>query len=74
VKTVHLAVEPRIVHLLEAGRVREACAQAIHRLCVSELKPFNVDYEEDLDPVRLLASMLVPINQQWKLESLVLGV
>jgi len=73
VKTVHLPVEPRIVHLLEAGRVREACAQAIHRLRVSELKPFNVDYEEDLDPIRLLASMLVPISQQWKLESLVLG-
>ncbi len=72
-KRVHLPVEPRIVHLLEAGRVREACAQAIHRLRVSELKPFNVDYEENLDPGRLLASMLVPVNQQWKLESLVLG-
>jgi len=55
-----------------AGRIKEACGVAIHRLRVSELRPFNVMYEEDLDSIRLLASLLIPVKDQWKMESLVL--
>jgi len=64
--------EQRIAHLLMAGRIKEACGVAIHRLRVSELRPFNVMYEEDLDSIRLLASLLIPVKDQWKMESLVL--
>ncbi|HYA42334.1 MAG TPA: type I-U CRISPR-associated protein Csx17 [Syntrophobacteraceae bacterium] len=67
-----LRKETRIVHLLEAGRIDEACRVAIYRLRVSELKPFDVVFEERLDPRRLLASLLIPTTDQWKLESLVL--
>ena len=64
--------EPRIVHLLLAGRIRDACAVAIQRLHVSELNPLNVVYEERIDSIRLLASLLIPVWDQRNLESLVL--
>ncbi len=64
--------EPRILNYLLAGRIREACEVAINRLRVSELNPFQVSYEESLDPVRLMASLLIPVGQPWKLESIVL--
>ena len=64
--------EPRIVQLLAAGRIKEACEVAIRRLRVSELHPLGVIYEERIDPIRLLACLLVPVKDQWKLESLVL--
>jgi CRISPR-associated protein Csx17 len=64
--------ETRIAHLLQAGRVQEACSQAMHRLRVSGLKPFIVSYEEKLDPTRLAASMLITVKDQHILESLVL--
>lgn len=64
--------ELRIAHLLAAGRVRDACDAAIHRLRVSDLHPLNVIYEEQIDSVQLLASLLIPVSDQRKLESLVL--
>lgn len=72
IRNVAIRREQRIAHLLMAGRTREACDVAIHRLKVSELHPFDVAYEEQLDSMRLLASLLIPIKDQWKLESLVL--
>jgi len=64
--------EPRIVPLLLSGRIKEACECAVRRLKVSELHPFDILYEEGNDPNRLLASLLIPVKDQWKLESLVL--
>lgn len=72
IRDITIKREPRVVHLLSAGRVREAAALAIHRLRISDLHPFDVTYEEDINPKRLLASLLVPTKNQWQLESLVL--
>lgn len=65
--------EPRIVGLLKAGRTAEACEVAIRRLYVSGLKPYRVRYEDDRsDPLRLLASLLIPTRNQSRLEAQVL--
>ena len=50
----------------------DACEVAIRRLKLSELHPFDVKYEEDVDPIRLIGSLLIPVKDQWKLESLAL--
>jgi hypothetical protein len=39
---------------------------------VSELHPFDVTYEESFEPIRLIGSLLIPVKDQWKLESLAL--
>jgi CRISPR-associated protein Csx17 len=66
--------EPRIGQLIVAGRISEACVTAIRRLKTSDLLPFNVQYEENLDPIRLLASLIVPISRrgEGQLKGLVL--
>ncbi len=73
IRGVKIKREPRIAHLLQAGRIPDACGQALYRLRVSELNPFEVDYEEEPDPARLLASLLIPIREQGQLEKLVLA-
>ncbi len=72
VQDIIIKMEPRIVHLLMADRIKDACDVAIHRLHVSGLSPFIARYREELDPNRLLASLLIPVRDQWRLESLVL--
>ena len=72
IRDITIKIEPRIAYLLTAGRIKDACAVAINRLRVSDLHPFNVIYEEKLDPDRLLASLLIPVKGQWILESMVL--
>ncbi len=64
--------EPRISQLLSANRLKEACDIAVRRLRVSDLNPFGVTYDEPADATRMLASLLLPISGQWKLESLVI--
>jgi CRISPR-associated protein Csx17 len=64
--------EKSISNLLQAGRIDEACNKAIQRLKVSNLKPFPVHFEEELDPARLLASLMIPIKDQYLLQDLVL--
>jgi CRISPR-associated protein Csx17 len=70
--------EPRVVHLLRAGRLGEACAIAMRRLRASGLAPIpraragrtrDRDWEEldrkgsaGLDPMRLAAALLIPIS------------
>ncbi|MCX5903354.1 MAG: hypothetical protein NTV89_07755 [Proteobacteria bacterium] len=63
---------PRITQLLSAGRIRDACDAAIQRLNVSDLHPYRVMYDESIDATRLLASLMIPVQDQWRLESLVL--
>ena len=70
--SVAIRQEPRISQLLSANRLKEACDIAIRRLGVSDLNPFNVTHEEPVDAHRMLASLLLPISGQWKLESLVM--
>ncbi len=65
-------LEPRIVQLIAAGRIRDACDVAVKRLYVSELHPFRVLYDGETDPMHVLASLLVPVQDQWRLEALVL--
>jgi len=76
VQDVSLKRETRIGYLLMAGRIPEACEVAIHRLRISGLNPMKVDYEEELDNIRLLASLAIPISSydQSTMESLVLDV
>jgi CRISPR-associated protein Csx17 len=64
--------EPRIPYLLLAGRIGEACEIAVKRLRIDEFDPFDVNYEEQLDPTRLLASLMIPIIDQHMLETMVL--
>jgi CRISPR-associated protein Csx17 len=73
VRGVQIRREPRITHLVQAGRLCEACQLAVHRLRVSGLDPFEVDYEDELDPTRLLASLFIPVRGQTQLEHLVLA-
>ncbi len=68
-----IRIEPRIVHLLNAGRPDEACRIAKTRLRISGLNPHDVVYREDIDPKRLLASLLIPIRDPHILEKKVLG-
>jgi CRISPR-associated protein Csx17 len=72
IRGIEIRSEPRIVPLLLSGRIQEACEVAIRRLKVSELHPFDVIYKEDVDPIRLIGSLLIPVKDQWKLESLTL--
>lgn len=64
--------EKSISNLLQAGRIDEACDKAIQRLKVSDLHPFPIHFEEDLDPRRLLASLMIPVKDEHLLEELVL--
>ncbi|MGA2957855.1 MAG: type I-U CRISPR-associated protein Csx17 [Thermodesulfobacteriota bacterium] len=72
VRGVKIHMEPRIVSLLSSGRVKDACDLATRRLRISELHPFEVSYEDELNPVRLMASLLIPVKDQWRMEWLVL--
>lgn len=58
----HPRPEPRIIALLKAGRTDEACRVARRRLRTVDLKPTEVEYETDIDPKRLLAGLLVPVQ------------
>ncbi|ACV68907.1 type I-G CRISPR-associated protein Cas8g1/Csx17 [Desulfohalobium retbaense] len=64
--------EKSISHLLQAHRVDEACNKATQRLRISNLHPFPIYFEEELEPQRLLASLMLPVKDQHILENLVL--
>jgi len=65
--------EPRIVPLLQARRIDEACDVARRRLGIADQRPHLVDYEAgDLDAERLLASLLIPVSDPWHLKKLIL--
>jgi len=72
VRDVIIRREPRICPLLLAGRMEEACSEALKRLRVSGLNPYVVSYESGVDPVRLTASFLIPMRDKWQLENIVL--
>lgn len=77
---VRIRPEPRILHLLRAGRLGEACVIAMRRLRASGLAPMpraragrtrDGDWREldrvgaaGLDPVRLAAALLIPISEK----------
>ena len=76
---VRIRPEPRIVHLLRAGRLGEACSIAMRRLRASGLAPMpraragrtrDSDWKEldrmgaaGLDPIRLAAALLIPLKE-----------
>jgi CRISPR-associated protein Csx17 len=64
--------EPRITALLQASRIGEACRVARRRLRTADLAPLEVEYEEELNPRRLLAGLLVPVRPNGFLERMVL--
>lgn len=75
---VRIRPEPRVLHLLRAGRLGEACVIAMRRLRASGLAPMprvragrtrDSDWMEldrmgaaGLDPIRVAAALLVPIG------------
>lgn len=61
-KRTNIRREPRILTLIQANRIADACNVAIKRLKVSECYPFDVRYEENIDSRRLLASLLIPVS------------
>ena len=73
-ESILIRLDPRILPLVRAGRVREACDIAARRLLVSGLQPMTgptasgivrqigAEIEIDLDPTRLAASLLLPIR------------
>ncbi len=73
IRRVSVRSEPRVVGLLRAGRLSEACRLATHRLRISDLKPLPVAYQDEIDPTRALAALMVPIRRLGLLESLVLN-
>jgi CRISPR-associated protein Csx17 len=64
--------ESRIVALLQAGKATQAYQVAHARMRVSGLRPLNAAYQDELAPGRMLAGLLVPVGEQWQLESIVL--
>jgi len=72
IRDTEIKRETRVANLLHAGHLQEACNVAIRRLFVSGLNPYQVEYGENMNPILILASLLIPIKDQWKLENLVL--
>lgn len=72
IRDIEIKRETRVANLLLSGHFQDACNVAIHRLFVSGLNPYQVGYVENLNPILILASLLIPIKDQWKLENLVL--
>ena len=72
IRGVRVRREKKICNFLMAGRISDACGVASRRLRVSDLHPFSVDFGDEVDSIHLLASLLIPIRDQGKLESLVL--
>ena len=64
--------EPRILNLIASRRIEEACGIAVRRLQVSGLSPHRVEYAADEHPVRLAASLIIPVRDQYLIESLVM--
>lgn len=64
--------EPRIAQLITANRFEEAYGIALRRLRVSGVIPYNVKFIEKNDSHRFLASLLIPVIEQKKLEKLIL--
>ncbi len=71
VRDITIRMEPRVAGLLAAGRLHEAADTARHRLRIEGARPLPIHFEEDIDPHRLLAALLVPV---WSkpLENLIL--
>ncbi len=71
---IPIRLEPRVLPLVRAGRIREACGIAARRLLVSGLKPMpgpaasglmrqvDAEIETNLNPDRLAASLLLPVR------------
>jgi len=64
--------EPRIAQLITANRFEESYGIALQRLRVSGVIPYDVNFVEKNDSQRLLASLLIPVREQKKLERLIL--
>lgn len=54
--------EVRIVPLLRAGRFEDAWDEAERRLRCNEVKPFKFEHETNIEPRRLLASLIIPAS------------
>lgn len=75
IRGVRLRGEPRIIGLLSAGRVAEACQVAVTRLRSSGLAPRSSDFGAgfSVDADRLAAALLIPVWNRQNLENLVLS-
>ncbi|MFZ2957397.1 MAG: type I-U CRISPR-associated protein Csx17 [Candidatus Ozemobacteraceae bacterium] len=65
--------EPRLIPLLNAGRVSEACSVAFRRLMTAKLNPLRAEPDLTIDSRRLLASLVVPCRQSPHLDRLIIA-
>lgn len=56
-----LAADPRILSLLQRNSIDDAAEIAVTRLRIAGFRPLLVAYEGGVDPVRLAASLLIPV-------------
>jgi len=71
VQGINIRMEPRILALLRAGRIKEACSVAANRLRVSGLNPRTSDFNESMESLRLLSSLMVPVRSMNGLEEMI---
>lgn len=67
-----LRADARIPALLRARHLSDAADLAVHRLRVAGLNPLEVEYRGGVDPLRLAASLLVPVRTGAKFSAAVL--
>jgi CRISPR-associated protein Csx17 len=72
IRDVSIRLDPQAARLLGAGRGGEAVEAAKKRLFVSGLLALPVAFETGLQPMRLLASIMIPVRGSGALEKLVL--
>jgi CRISPR-associated protein Csx17 len=58
-----LLADRRILSLLNAGATERATDVATHRLRIAGFRPLRVTYSEGIEPRRLAASLLIPVQQ-----------
>ena len=51
IQDIEVRTEPRIINLLAADRIEEACRLAVQRLHASRLSPHMIGYDKDVDSV-----------------------
>jgi len=70
---INVQPESRVIPLLLAGRVSEACTIAQRRLYASGFTPFKAKFPNSSDGARLAAALLIPVQTSSELERRALG-
>ncbi|MBN2723418.1 MAG: type I-U CRISPR-associated protein Csx17 [Deltaproteobacteria bacterium] len=60
-------LDPQPAKLLHSGRYKKAWQAAVHRLKVSQINVFDVDYENSVASDRIIASLIIPVKHDKKI-------